>query len=190
VSVIASLVNLFVSLVLFRAGKKYRSITLEADAKHLMTDVWTSAGVLIGVGAVAFTGWLRLDAIVAFLVACNIVITSFKIIRSSVSGLMDEALSAEEQNKIRNVLEQYRRTGIEFHAFFSRQAGSRQFVSFHVLVPGSWTVARGHQLVEEIEADLRKTIPGISITTHLEPLEDPVSYNDASLERNDESYFN
>ncbi|HLN55748.1 MAG TPA: cation diffusion facilitator family transporter [Bacteroidales bacterium] len=188
VSVIASLINLMVAVILFRAGKRYRSITLEADAKHLMTDVWTSAGVLIGVGAVAFTGWLRLDAIVAFLVACNIVWSSFSIIRSSVSGLMDEALPAGEQNRIRDVLEPYRKNGIEFHAFFTRQAGSRQFVSFHVLVPGSWTVAHGHQLLEQIEVDLRKTIPGISITTHLEPLEDPISYNDTVLERDDELY--
>lgn len=185
VSVIASLINLFVALVLFKAGRKYNSITLESDAKHLMTDVWTSAGVLVGVGGVALTGWLRLDAIVAFLVACNIIRTGVSIIRSTVSGLMDKSLSAEEQSEIQKVLEPYKQTGIQFHAFLTRQAGSRQFVSFHVLVPGSWTVTHGHQLLEQIEHDLRKTFPRIIITTHLEPMDDPSSYVDISLERSE-----
>jgi cation diffusion facilitator family transporter len=183
VSVVASLINLFVALVLFKAGKKYNSITLTADAKHLMTDVWTSAGVLIGVGAVVFTGWIRLDAIVAFLVACNIVWTGVSIVRSSVSGLMDKALPTEEQSTIQNALEPYKQTGIQFHAFLTRQAGSRQFVSFHVLVPGSWSVTQGHQLLEQIESDLRKVFPRIIINTHLEPIEDPISYVDINLER-------
>jgi cation diffusion facilitator family transporter len=185
VSIAASLINLFVALVLFKAGKKYHSITLEADAKHLMTDVWTSAGVLAGVGAVAFTGWARLDAIVAFLVACNIVWTGISIVKGSVSGLMDKVLSEEEQNTIQNTLEPYKLTGIQFHAFLTRQAGSRQFVSFHVLVPGTWSVNQGHQLLENIESDLRKAFPRIIITTHLEPIEDPTSYIDKSLERDD-----
>lgn len=183
VSIAASLINLVVSLVLSRAGKKYHSITLEADAKHLMTDVWTSAGVLVGVGAVAFTGWIRLDAIVAFLVACNIVWTGISIIRSTVWGLMDKALSAEEQVIIQNALEPYKQSGIQFHGFLTRKAGSRQIVSFHVLVPGSWSVNMGHQLLEQIESDLRNVFPEIIITTHLEPIEDPVSYNDISFER-------
>lgn len=185
VSVIASIINLIVAIVLFKAGKKYNSITLEADAKHLMTDVWTSVGVIVGVGAVAFTGWKQLDPIVAFLVACNIVWTGISIIKSSVSGLMDKALSIEEQDKIQKVLEPYKKSGIQFHAFLTRQAGSRQFVSFHVLVPGTWSVAQGHQLLEQIESDLLKVFPRLFITTHLEPIEDPVSYNDSSLERDD-----
>jgi cation diffusion facilitator family transporter len=185
VSVIASLINLFVALVLFKAGKKHNSITLEADAKHLMTDVWTSVGVVIGVGLVAITGWEKLDPIVAFLVAINIVWTGISIIKKSVAGLMDKALSVEEQYVIQNVLEPYKQSGIQFHAFLTRQAGSRQFVSFHVLVPGSWSVNQGHQLLEQIESDLRRVIPRIIITTHLEPIEDPTSYIDIKLERND-----
>jgi cation diffusion facilitator family transporter len=185
VSVCASLINLSVSIVLSKAGKRNNSITLEADAKHLMTDVWTSAGVLIGVGAVALTGWIRLDAIVAFLVACNIVWTGISIVRKSVSGLMDKALSVEEQTLIQNVLETYKQKGIQFHALFTRQSGSRQFVSFHVLVPGNWTVQQGHQLLEDLEADLRKALPNIVITTHLEPIEDPTSYKDMSIDRAD-----
>lgn len=184
VSVAASLINLAVSLVLFKAGKKYHSITLEADAKHLMTDVWTSAGVLVGVGAVALTGWDRLDPIVAFLVACNIVWSGFSIVKKSVAGLMDKALSPEEQCSLLKVLEPYKQSGIEFHALLTREAGAKKFVSFHVLVPGDWSVLKGHQLLEQIEEELRKTIPNIIITTHLEPLEDPISYVDVNLERN------
>lgn len=183
VSVGASLVNLFVSLVLFKAARKYHSITLEADAKHLMTDVWTSAGVLVGVGLVALTGWTRLDAIVAFLVACNIVWTGVSIMRQSIAGLMDQALSADEQEQIQEVLEPYRLDGIQFHALQTRQAGARKFVSFHVLVPGTWSVQQGHQLLEQIEDDIRARIPMVSISTHLEPIEDPISYNDIYLER-------
>lgn len=185
ISVFASLINLFVARVLFKAAKQFNSITLEADAKHLMTDVWTSAGVLLGVGAVAITGWVKLDSIVAFLVACNIVWSGVGIVRKSVSGLMDKALTMEEQNRIQQVLDPYRKEGIEFHAFLTRQAGIRQFVSFHVLVPGMWTVQEGHQLLEQIEADLRKTFPNIVVSTHLEPLEDPISYKDITIDRRD-----
>ena len=185
VSVVASLINLFVALVLAKAGKHNNSITLEADAKHLMTDVWTSAGVLIGVGAVALTGWIQLDAIVAFLVACNIVWTGISIVRKSVSGLMDKALSAEELNLIQKVLDTYKQKGIQFHALLTRQAGTRQFISFHVLVPGKWTVQKGHQLLEALEADLRNVFPNVVVTTHLEPIEDPISYKDISLDRTD-----
>lgn len=183
VSVGASLVNLFVSLVLFKAAKKYHSITLKADAKHLMTDVWTSAGVLVGVGLVALTGWSRLDSIVAFLVACNIVWTGVTIMRESISGLMDKALSADEQEKIQQALEPYKKDGIQFHALLTRQAGSRKFVSFHLLVPGTWSVQQGHQLSEQIEAEIRTLLPKVSVSTHLEPIEDPISYSDIHLER-------
>jgi cation diffusion facilitator family transporter len=185
VSVVASLINLSVALILIKAGKRYKSITLEADAKHLMTDVWTSAGVLIGVGAVAFTGWQQLDAVVAFLVACNIVWAGYSIVKKSVSGLMDKALPNEELDIIQHILEPYKQDGIQFHALLTRQAAARQFVSFHVLVPGTWTVHRGHQLLEQIEADLRTAIPNIVVTTHLEPIEDPTSYNDISIDRTD-----
>lgn len=185
VSVGASLVNLFVSLILFKAAKKYHSITLEADAKHLMTDVWTSAGVLVGVGAVALTGWTRLDAVVAFLVAGNIVWTGINIVRQSIAGLMDKALSAQEQEKIQKALQPYKQDGIQFHALLTRQAGARKFVSFHVLVPGTWSVQQGHQLLEQIEGDIRAQLPMVSISTHLEPIEDPLSYIDIYLERDE-----
>jgi cation diffusion facilitator family transporter len=183
VSVVASLVNLIVALILRRAGKRHQSITLEANAQHLMTDVWTSAGVLVGVGAVAFTGWQRLDPIVAFLVAGNIVWMGVRIMRKSVLGLMDTALPVEEQNTIRKVLEPYLQGGVQCHALLTRQSGSRRFVSFHVLVPGIWTVQRGHELLENIEADIRRAIPSVTVLTHLESLSDPTSWQDTTLDR-------
>lgn len=183
VSVAASLVNLAVALVLSKAGKRHNSITLEADAKHLMTDVWTSAGVLIGVGAVALTGWVRLDPVVAFLVAGNIIWSGISIVRKSIGGLMDKSLPEEDLSKIRKILDSFKNGDVEFHALLSRQAGARQFVSFHVLVPGSWSVLEGHQLLEKIEEELRKSFPGIVVSTHLEAQEDPSSYQDIHLDR-------
>ena len=170
VSVAASLVNLFVARVLLRAGISHRSITLEADARHLMTDVWTSAGVLIGVGAVALTGWERLDPAVALLVAANIVWTGVHIVRSSISGLMDAALSTKDQDAIKKALQLHLRDGVQCHALQTRQSGSQSFVSFHVLVPGTWTVQQGHQLLERMEADIRRALPGAVVFTHLESL--------------------
>jgi cation diffusion facilitator family transporter len=185
ISVLASLINLGVSIVLSRAGKRYQSITLEADARHLMTDVWTSAGVLVGVGAVALTGLERLDPIVALVVAGNIVWSGVNIMRRSVSGLMDTALPQEELDKIQGVLKIYKQEGIQIHALRTRQSGARRFVSFHVLVPGNWSVQYGHQLLERIEADLRRSLTNLSVFTHLEPLDDPVSWQDTDLDRED-----
>lgn len=185
VSVVASIINLFVSVVLSRAGKKYNSITLEADAQHLMTDVWTSAGVLLGVGAVSITGWGRLDPIIAILVAVNIVWSGIRIIRKSAFGLMDTALSVEEQNKIQKTLDHYTQSGVQYHALRSRQSGVRKFVSLHVLVPGEWTVHKSHQLLENIEADIRNLLPGVTVFTHLESLDDPASWDDMYLDRKD-----
>jgi cation diffusion facilitator family transporter len=185
VSVAASLVNLVVALILSKAGKRYSSITLEADAQHLMTDVWTSVGVLAGVGLVALTGWERLDPIVAFIVAANIVWSGVRIVRMSALGLMDTALPITEQAKLKNILEGYTKNGVEYHALRSRQSGSRQFVSFHVLVPGKWTVHRGHRLLESIEADIRHVMPSVTVFTHLESLNDPASWEDTNLDRPD-----
>jgi cation diffusion facilitator family transporter len=170
VSVAASLVNLGVGLVLLRAAKQYQSVTLDANAHHLLTDVWTSAGVLIGVSAVAVTGWQRLDPIVAIIVAGNIVWTGGRIVRDSVSGLMDAALTADQQDLIRGVLEPHRQNGVQFHALRTRQAGADRFVSMHVLVPGTWTVRRGHELLERIEADIINALPYAVVFTHLEAL--------------------
>ncbi len=187
VSIVASFINLAVALVLRQAGKQYNSITLEANAKHLMTDVWTSAGVLVGVGAVALTGWERLDPIVALVVAGNIVWSGFQIVRNSVLGLMDTALPVEEQITLQKVLEQHLQTGVQYHALRTRQSGARRFISVHVLVPGIWTVQRGHQLLERIEADIRHALPTAAVFTHLESLNDPASWDDMALDRVEES---
>ena len=183
VSIAASLVNLAVARTLLRAGKRYDSITLEANAQHLMTDVWTSAGVLVGVGAVALTGWERLDPIVALVVAGNIVRSGFRIVHNSVLGLMDTALPVEEQATLQKVLEQHAQTGVQYHALRTRQSGARRFVSLHVLVPGIWTVERGHQLLERIEADIRHALPAVTVLTHLESFNDPAAWVDMALDR-------
>jgi len=185
VSVVAAFVNLAVAFLLLRAGRRYNSITLEANAHHLLTDVWTSGGVLVGVGVVAITGWQRLDPIVALLVAANIVWTGVRIVRRSILGLMDTALSAEDTAAVRKVLEGYATDGVQFHALRTRQAGARKFMSMHVLVPGQWTVQRGHDLLERIEADIRHALPDAVVFTHLESLDDPASWEDQTLERGD-----
>jgi cation diffusion facilitator family transporter len=184
-SVMASLVNLGVALLLLRAGRKHNSITLEADAQHLLTDVWTAVGVVVGVGAVALTGWQRLDPIVALAVAANILRTGVTIVSRSISGLMDVALSAEELGLIHKALEPYRQEGLAFHALRTRRAGASRFVTLHILVPGDWTVQRGHQLLERLEGDVRRALPDAIMFTHLEPLGDPASFSDVALERDE-----
>lgn len=181
VSVGASLINLVVALVLLNAGKKHHSIALEANGRHLLTDVWTSAGVILGVGGVAVTGWSSLDPVVAILVAANIVWTGGAIVRRSVSGLMDSALSVAEQNQVRDVLDRYVGSGIAYHALRTRQSGTHRFVSVHILVPGAWTVHAGHQLLDRIEADVRNALPDAIVFTHLESGEDPRSWDDENL---------
>ena len=183
VSAAASAINLGVALVLLRAGRRHRSITLEADGRHLMTDVWTSAGVIAGVAAVALTGWQRLDPVIALLVAVNILVTGSRLVRRSVGGLMDQALSEPELEAIRQVLQPFEREGVRFHALRTRQAGRRAFVSVHVLVPRVWTVQRGHDEVERVEGALRGRLSYATVFTHLEPIEDPRSYDDTSLDR-------
>jgi cation diffusion facilitator family transporter len=185
VSVGASLVNLAVALILRRAARVHRSATLNASSHHLLTDVWTSAGVLVGVGAVALTGWLVLDPVVALAVAANIVFTGGRIMRDSVAGLMDAALPPNELAKLRELLDRYAADGIEYHALRTRQSGARRFVSVHVLVPPEWTVQQGHDLLERIEADVRRALPPVTVDTHLEPLGDPAAMSDQELHRHD-----
>lgn len=187
VSIVATAINLVVALILLRAGRRHQSITLEADARHLLTDVWTSVGVLLGIGAVALTGWQRLDPLVALLVAANIVWSGVTLVRRSVQGLLDTALPPAERDAVQRILVQYQSTGIQFHALRTRQAGPRRFVSVHILVPGAWTVQDGHALLERLERAIRAAIPHVTVFTHLEPLEDPLSWEDQTLER-DESY--
>jgi cation diffusion facilitator family transporter len=187
VSAAASLINLAVGLTLIRAGRTHRSITLEADGKHLMTDVWTSVGVILGVAAVWATGWERLDPLIALAVAVNIVIAGATLIRRSSGGLLDRTLPPAEQRAIEAVLELARADGIQFHAVRTRQSGRRSFVSLHVLVPGAWTIQRGHDLSERLESEIREVLPHANVLTHLEPVEDPVSFDDETLDRESSS---
>jgi cation diffusion facilitator family transporter len=180
---VASLLNLVVARVLMRAGRRYGSIVLEADAQHLMSDVWTSAAVIVGVGIAATTGWYWLDPVLALLVAVNIVRIGFDLLRRSASGLLDTSLPGRERESIVAVLRGFEGEGVQFHALRTRQAGSRRFVSFHILVPGEWSVQRGHDLLEQIEDRVREVLPNSSVFTHLEPLEDPISWEDTRLER-------
>ncbi|HEY5731201.1 MAG TPA: cation diffusion facilitator family transporter [Anaerolineales bacterium] len=184
VSLLASVINWAVARRLMVEGKKRSSISLEADAHHLMTDVWTSIGVIGGVAIAGFTGWNFLDPIVAILVALNIVWTGFQLVRRSVSGLMDEALPENEQKIIHDVMEKYRKAGIDFHALRTRQAAARRFISVHVLVPGDTTVHDAHHIVEEFEDDIRLSLGGVvTVFTHLEPAEDELSMEDMHLDR-------
>jgi cation diffusion facilitator family transporter len=187
VSVVASLVNLVVALILIKAARAHRSATLSANAHHLLTDVWTSGGVLVGVGAVALTGWQSLDPLVAIAVAVNIVWTGSRIVRDSVYGLMDAALPVAEQELLKKLLDSYVGEGVHYHALRTRQSGARRFVSLHVLVPGEWSVQHGHDTLERIEADIRRALPPATVFTHLEPIGDPAAMNDLDLHRDDQS---
>lgn len=185
VAVGASLVNLVVALVLIRNGKKHQSITLEADGKHLMTDVITSGGVLVGIAMVKLTGWLVLDAIVAIGVAINIIWTGYQLMRRSAQGLLDTAIPENERVLISQIFDTYRQQNISFHSLMTRQSGSRKFISVHLLVPGAWNIQQGHDLAEKIEKEVRMLFPDIQTTvfTHLEPVEDPLSMQDIGIDR-------
>ncbi len=184
VSVAASLVNFFVARILLNAGKQRHSITLEADGHHLMTDVWTSVGVIGGVAIVGITDWEILDPLLAILVALNIVWTGFQLIRRSIAGFMDEALPESDQKVIREIIERYRKKGVDFHALRTRQAAARRFISVHVLVPGDTSVHDAHHIVDDFENDIRQTLGGvITVFTHLEPAEDEISMDDMYLDR-------
>lgn len=184
ISTAATVINLIVGQILIRAGRQHRSITLEADGRHLMTDVWTTVGVIFGVWAATVSGWLFLDPLVALFVAANIVWAGIRLMRRSALGLMDTALPPETQERIRSLLDRYvQERRIDYHALRTRQAAARAFVSVHILVPGKWTVDQGHQLLEEIEADIRRDVPGSIVFTHLESLDDPASWEDIELDR-------
>ena len=181
ITTVATVVNLAVGLLLVRVGREQRSITLEADGRHLLTDVWTSVGVIVGVALVALTGWLRLDPVIALLVGANILWTGSRLVLRSTAGLMDHALPPEDHAVIVGVLERFTSPEVHFHALQTREAGHRRFVSVHVLVPGAWTVQQGHDLLEEIESAIADALPDCEVHTHLEPVEDERAYKDAHL---------
>ncbi len=178
ISTLASVLNGAVAIILIRVGKAHRSPVLEADGKHLLTDVWTSVGVIVGVGLVVVTGWDRLDGIVALAVGLNIIVTGVNLLRSSTAGLMDKALSPEDHSKIVEVLQKHESETIKFHALQTREAGRQRFVSMHVLVPGAWTIQQGHDLSEIIEAEIKSHLEHTVVSTHVEPIEDERSWAD------------
>lgn len=184
VSVLASVINLAVAQVLLRAARSHNSASLEANAQHLMTDVWTSAGVLAAVGLVVLSGWQVLDPIIALVVAANITYSGVKIVRKSAAGLLDAALPPEQLAAVQAAIQAALPEGVQYHALRSRQSGARSFVSLHVLVPGGWTVARGHRLLEQVEAAVRAALSGdVTVFTHLESIGDVASYEDEGLDR-------
>lgn len=183
VSAIAAGANYATARVLLRAGRQHRSAALTADAHHLLTDVWTSVGVIVGVGLAGLTGWLWLDPVVALVVASQIAWTGITLSRGAANGLMDVALPDEEVAQIREILERHAVGGVTFHALRTRQAGAQRFVSVHIQVPGQWSVQQGHELLETIELELRQALLPITVFTHLEPVEDPVSWEDVALFR-------
>jgi cation diffusion facilitator family transporter len=177
-SLVASIANAACALLMLRAAKAHRSITLEADARHLLTDVWTTAGVFAGVILVSATGWLRLDPVIAILVALQILWTGWRLMRRSFDGLMDRAMSDEDRALITGVLDDLRRQGGDYHALRTRVAGSKSFVNVHILVPGGMSVQEGHDLCERLEGEIVAKLPHVEVLTHLEPLEDPKSWDD------------
>ena len=178
ISVAASVLNGAVAMVLLRAGAKHRSITLKADGKHLMTDVWTSVGVVAGVGLVWLTGWERLDAVVAFSVGVNIIVTGIGLVSESIAGLLDKVLPDEDNAVITEILRRRTDGEVTFHGLQTREAGQQKFMNVHVLVPDEWTVKQGHDYIEDLEHELIGALPSLTVITHLEPISDPASYDD------------
>jgi cation diffusion facilitator family transporter len=177
-SVLASAANAVCAWLMLNAARAHRSITLEADARHLLTDVWTTVGVLVGVTLVHFTGWLRLDPIIAIVVALQILWTGWRLMSRSFEGLMDRAVPDEEREAIVAILERLHDTGCDYHALRTRVAGAKSFVDVHVLVPGAMSVQEAHDLAEDLENTIRARLPHVEVLTHLEPLEDPKSWDD------------
>jgi cation diffusion facilitator family transporter len=177
-SVLATGANLLCGWFLLKGAREHRSITLEADAHHLLTDVWTTVGVIAAVGVVHFTGWLLLDPLIAIAVALQILWTGWSLIRRSFDGLMDRAVPADERERIVAVLEQVKSHGGDFHRLRTRASGKKSFVDVHVLLPGSMSIHEGHDLVERMENEIQRAVPHVEVLTHLEPIEDPRSWDD------------
>jgi cation diffusion facilitator family transporter len=180
-STLSAAINGGVAFLLLNAGKRLRALALSADGHHLMTDVWTSVGVILGLILVHLTGWAFLDPLIALLVAINIVWTGLRLMRETADGLLDSALPETDLAVIGEILASYKKEGIQFHALRTRAAASHRFVSFHILVPGAWSIQKGHDLCEEIELAITAALPMTDVDTHLEPVEDPASWTDAEL---------
>lgn len=184
IALLASTINFLVARTLVKVGKSNESIILEADGQHLMTDVWTSIGVVLGVSAAVLTGITRIDPIIAILLGVKIGWDGLRIVLRSSRGLMDTSIDQHERDVLKKLLERYQQEqGIQWHALRTRQAGARRFVSVHLLVPGNLPVKQAHDLSEQLEAEIRSLIPNSSVFTHIEPVEDPLSVEDMTLDR-------
>lgn len=183
VALTAAIINLVAAQILFRVGSQYQSVALKASAQHLMTDVWTTAAVVIGVFIAFFTEWHQLDPLIALVVALRIMVAGWRLVSEAVLGLMDTALPKDEVAQIEKILQGYEKMNVTFHALRTRQSGRQRFVTVHIQVPGGWTVQKGHTLMEKIEGEIRHVLSPVSIVTHLEPIEDPISWDDITLNR-------
>lgn len=179
----AAVLNLVVGQILLRAGRRYDSITLEADGQHLMSDVWTSLGVVVGVSAAVLTGWAWLDPVVGIVVGVRIGFEGLRIFQRSVRGLMDSPIAAGEREEVEQILNEYGQEGVTYHALRTRQAGGRRFISVHLLVPGTWSVQRAHDLSERLEEQVAAVVPRSTLFTHVEPEDDPRAHSDVTLDR-------
>jgi cation diffusion facilitator family transporter len=182
VATVASAINGAVGLVLIRAGKRHRSITLVADGKHLWTDVVTTIGVIAAIGLVALTGVVQLDPVVALLVGANIIWTGVQLVRESTSGLMDHTLSEADNQAVADALSSFSTADVSFHGLRTRQSGRLRFATVDMLVPGKWTVRQGHDLLEDVQEAVAAALPDLTVTIHLEPKEDPRAYDDFDVE--------
>ena len=182
-ALLASAINFGVAVVLLRVGKAHNSIILEADGHHLMTDVLTSVAVVAGLGLVALTGLAILDPLLAIAVGANISYTGCKLVRRSFDGLMDRALPADVQARIRAIIRAALPAGTDFHLLRTRRAGRRTFADFHLLVDGNTTVRDGHALAHHVEEKLRADFGELEVTVHIEPIEDRESWEEAELRR-------
>ncbi|HQD34032.1 MAG TPA: cation diffusion facilitator family transporter, partial [Bacteroidales bacterium] len=184
-SVGASIINLVVAIILIRNGKKHHSIAIEADGKHLMTDVITSVGVIIAIIIVKYTNIYILDPIIAILVAINIIYTGYQLINKSVSGLMDASIPDADLARVSAYLDSFKDRNISYHSLMTRQAGQRIFISLHLLVPNFWTIKEAHDFAEELEQNIEKMFDTpVNVTTHIEPNDEPASFNDIKIDRN------
>lgn len=187
VAAVAGAINFVVARVLARAGRRHSSVALDADARHLMADVWTTAGVLVGVGLAVLTGWQWLDPVIALAVAVHVFTTGWQLLGESTNGLMDSAWPADQRAALEAVLAEFQQAAgpgvIEFHAVRTRRSAGRRFVALHMLVPGDWPVRRGHDMAEQLEARIAAVVSGAIVFTHVEPLEDPRSWDDDEVAR-------
>jgi cation diffusion facilitator family transporter len=181
ITLVATVINGGVAFLLLRAGREHSSIVLEADGYHLMADVWTSVSILAGLSLVALTGVQMLDPIVALVMAVYILRTAVMLIHRSFNGLMDHALPESEQEAVRAAIAGQLSPGMDFHALRTRQAGTRRFADFHLLVPGSMTVHEAHNRIGLVENAIRAALPGLEVTIHVEPIEEPEAHADSEM---------